>query len=73
MVNVEEKIMVSSYSIRLKMQDRGIPNISVTNIGAYTVETEAEFVTFGTFDKSVFDRWIKEVIAAGIWYESTPK
>lgn len=65
--------MASTYSIRLKMRDRNVPNISVTNIGAYTVETEGDFVTFGTFEKSVFDRWVKEVVAAGIWYESIPK
>jgi hypothetical protein len=62
--------MVSNYSIRLKMKDKDVPQVSVTNIGAYTVETEGDFVTFGTFDKAVFDKWVASLQAAGVWHEA---
>jgi hypothetical protein len=51
------------------MKDRVVPQVSVTNIGAYTVETDDDFVIFGTFDIAVFDKWVAELLAANIWHE----
>lgn len=62
--------MSKQLLLKIRFTDKDIPQVSVTNIGAYTMETEGEFVIFGTHSESVFEKWLNEVREAGIWFES---
>lgn len=69
----KEKNMDGNFSIRLKIKDRNVLNMSKIKIKGYTVHRDLDLVTFGTFDKTVYESWVEEATVAGIWFESRSK
>jgi hypothetical protein len=57
------------YSLKLKLKDKDILNVSIIHLNNYRVEINGKFVHFFTKDKKLHEEWLEKLLKTNTWFE----